>query len=34
LRFSVTYQAANEAEEDALMAETEKRLMSLDPKFD
>ncbi len=26
LRFSVTYEAANEAEEDALMAETKKRL--------
>ncbi|ASV76859.1 LL-diaminopimelate aminotransferase, methanococcal [Thermogutta terrifontis] len=34
LRFSVTYQAANEAEEDALMEETEKRLMALNPKFD
>lgn len=33
LRFSVTYQAADEAEEDALMAETERRLSSLNPKF-
>lgn len=33
LRFSVTYQAADEAEEDALMAETERRLSLLNPKF-
>lgn len=33
LRFSVTYQAADEAAEDALMAETEARLMSLGPEF-
>jgi len=33
LRFSVTYEAADEAAEDALMAETESRLKSLRPKF-
>jgi LL-diaminopimelate aminotransferase len=33
LRFSVTYQAANEAEEDALMAETVKRLRGLELGF-
>lgn len=34
LRFSVTYPAADEAEEDALMAETEARLRALQPRFD
>ncbi len=33
LRFSVTYEAADEAAEDALMAEAAKRLKSLDLKF-
>lgn len=33
LRFSVTYVAADEAAEDALMAETESRLKKLGPKF-
>lgn len=33
LRFSVTYEAADEAAEDALMAETESRLMKLEPQF-
>jgi LL-diaminopimelate aminotransferase len=33
LRFSVTYLAANEAEEDALMAETEARLGRLGLRF-
>lgn len=33
LRFSVTYPVANEQEEDALMAETERRLKSLQPRF-
>jgi LL-diaminopimelate aminotransferase len=33
LRFSVTYQAGDEAEEDALMAETAKRLGSLQLEF-
>ena len=33
LRFSVTYVAADEAAEDALMAETESRLKSLGPVF-
>ncbi len=33
LRFSVTYEAANEAEEDALMAETKKRLERVKLKF-
>jgi LL-diaminopimelate aminotransferase len=33
LRFSVTYEAADEAAEDALMAETEARLKSLGPVF-
>jgi len=33
LRFSVTYVASDEAGEDALMAETEKRLKQLDLKF-
>lgn len=33
LRFSVTYEAPNEAAEDALMAETESRLKSLQPVF-
>ncbi len=33
LRFSVTYEAPTEAEEDALMAETRRRLKSLNPKF-
>lgn len=34
LRFSVTYQAETEADEDALMAETERRLAALRPQFD
>jgi len=33
LRFSVTYEAADEAAEDALMAETEKRLKQVQPVF-
>jgi LL-diaminopimelate aminotransferase len=33
LRFSVTYEAADEAAEDALMAETEQRLGSIAPVF-
>jgi LL-diaminopimelate aminotransferase len=33
LRFSVTYEAADEAAEDALMAETEKRLKLLGLEF-
>ncbi len=33
LRFSVTYEAATEADEDALMAETEKRLKQIQPVF-
>jgi len=33
LRFSVTYEAANEADEDALMAETVRRLKSLNLEF-
>ena len=33
LRFSVTYEAPNEAAEDALMAETEKRLKQIGPVF-
>lgn len=33
LRFSVTYEAPTEAEEDALMDETRRRLESLNPKF-
>jgi LL-diaminopimelate aminotransferase len=33
LRFSVTYEAANEAEEDALMAETKKRLEQVQLTF-
>ena len=33
LRFSVTYEAVDEAAEDALMAETKSRLESLDLKF-
>ncbi|MEN1678100.1 MAG: LL-diaminopimelate aminotransferase [Planctomycetota bacterium] len=33
LRFSVTYEAADEAAEDALMAETARRLRSLKPVF-
>jgi LL-diaminopimelate aminotransferase len=33
LRFSVTYEAADEAEEDALMAETERRLNQIGPGF-
>jgi len=33
LRFSVTYEAADEAEEDALMAETESRLKGMQPVF-
>lgn len=33
LRFSVTYEAADEAAEDALMAETKKRLMGLNLQF-
>ncbi len=33
LRFSVTYEAADEAAEDALMAETELRLKSTPPRF-
>lgn len=33
LRFSVTYEAPNEAAEDALMAETERRLKQIGPVF-
>jgi LL-diaminopimelate aminotransferase len=33
LRFSVTYEAADEAAEDALMAETERRLKQIGPAF-
>lgn len=33
LRFSVTYEAADETAEDALMAETESRLKQLKPRF-
>ena len=33
LRFSVTYEAADEAAEDALMAETERRLKQIQPVF-
>jgi LL-diaminopimelate aminotransferase len=33
LRFSVTYEAADEAAEDALMAETEARLKNIRPVF-
>jgi LL-diaminopimelate aminotransferase len=33
LRFSVTYEADNEAAEDALMAETEARLKNIQPEF-
>ncbi|HEY4309408.1 MAG TPA: LL-diaminopimelate aminotransferase [Pirellulales bacterium] len=33
LRFSVTYEGADEAAEDALMAETEKRLQQIQPVF-
>jgi LL-diaminopimelate aminotransferase len=33
LRFSVTYEAADEAAEDALMAETERRLKQISPVF-
>jgi LL-diaminopimelate aminotransferase len=33
LRFSVTYEAADEAAEDALMAETEERLKNIRPVF-
>ena len=33
LRFSVTYEAADEAAEDALMAETERRLQQIGPVF-
>ncbi len=33
LRFSVTYEAVDEAAEDALMTETESRLMKLQPQF-
>jgi LL-diaminopimelate aminotransferase len=33
LRFSVTYEAADEAAEDALMAETESRIKNLQPVF-
>jgi len=33
LRFSVTYEAADEAAEDALMAETESRLNGIGPVF-
>ncbi len=34
LRFSVTYEAADESAEDALMAETEKRLQSMQLAWD
>ena len=33
LRFSVTYEAADEAAEDALMRETERRLRQIQPIF-
>jgi LL-diaminopimelate aminotransferase len=33
LRFSATYEAADEAAEDALMDETEKRLKNIEPVF-
>ena len=33
LRFSVTYEAVDEAAEDALMAETESRLKGIKPVF-
>ena len=33
LRFSVTYEAADEQKEDALMAETEARLRQIQPEF-
>ena len=33
LRFSVTYEAADEEAEDALMAETESRLKNIKPVF-
>jgi LL-diaminopimelate aminotransferase len=33
LRFSVTYEAADEKAEDALMAETETRLKNIGPVF-
>ena len=33
LRFSVTYEAADEKAEDALMAETESRLKNIKPVF-
>jgi len=33
LRFSVTYEAADERAEDALMAETETRLKNIGPVF-
>jgi LL-diaminopimelate aminotransferase len=33
LRFSVTYEAAEEAAEDALMAETERRLQAMKLRF-
>jgi LL-diaminopimelate aminotransferase len=33
LRFSVTYEAPTEADEDALMATTEQRLKSIKPVF-
>jgi LL-diaminopimelate aminotransferase len=33
LRFSVTYEAADEAAEDALMAETQRRLQQIKPVF-
>ena len=33
LRFSVTYEAADEAAEDALMAETQQRLEQIGPEF-
>ena len=33
LRFCVTYEAADEAAEDALMAETESRLKNIQPVF-
>jgi hypothetical protein len=33
LRFSATYEAADEQAEDALMAETESRLKKIRPEF-
>ena len=33
LRFSVTYEAPSEADEDALMAESERRLKQIGPVF-